>query len=197
MVKISECHIHEVGGWPLADLQRWLQTLPLKTFEEAIAKDLLNALQSKLSFLLRVGLDYLTLNREMRTLSGGEAQRIHLATQLGCQLVGTQYVLDEPTIGLHARDTEAMGMILQELAERETRSSWSNTIHRSSGRQISSLSWVLNPAIKADRSSAPPPIPLFSNTLGHSQHNICEGNEQYPYHPNADQETENLFSSRV
>ncbi len=118
MVKISECHIHEVCGWPLADLQRWLQTLPLSTFEDAIAKDLLNALQSKLSFLLRVGLDYLTLNREMRTLSGGEAQRIHLATQLGCQLVGTQYVLDEPTIGLHARDTEAMGTILRELAER-------------------------------------------------------------------------------
>ena len=118
MVKISECHIHEVCSWPLSDLQRWLQTLPLRTFEEAIAKDLLNALQSKLSFLLRVGLDYLTLNREMRTLSGGEAQRIHLATQLGCQLMGTQYVLDEPTIGLHARDTEAMGMILRELAER-------------------------------------------------------------------------------
>ena len=90
----------------------------MKTFEDAIAKDLLRALQSKLSFLLRVGLDYLTLNREMRTLSGGEAQRIHLATQLGCQLVGTQYVLDEPTIGLHPRDTEAMGMILRELAER-------------------------------------------------------------------------------
>jgi excinuclease ABC subunit A len=118
MVKIYDCHIHEVCGWPLSDLQRWLQTLPLRKFEEAIAKDLLNALESKLSFLLRVGLDYLTLNREMRTLSGGEAQRIHLATQLGCQLVGTQYVLDEPTIGLHPRDTAAMGLILRELAER-------------------------------------------------------------------------------
>ena len=118
MVKIHQRHIHEVCDWPLSDLQTWLETLPLKTFEDAIAKDLLRALQSKLSFLLRVGLDYLTLNREMRTLSGGEAQRIHLATQLGSQLVGTQYVLDEPTIGLHPRDTEAMGMILRELAER-------------------------------------------------------------------------------
>jgi excinuclease ABC subunit A len=118
MVKIHQRHIHEVCGWPLSDLQTWLETLPLKTFEDAIAKDLLRALRSKLSFLLRVGLDYLTLNREMRSLSGGEAQRIHLATQLGCQLVGTQYVLDEPTIGLHPRDTEAMGMILRELAER-------------------------------------------------------------------------------
>ena len=118
MVKIHQRHIHEVCNWPLSDLQTWLETLPLKTFEDAIAKYLLRALQSKLSFLLRVGLDYLTLNREMRTLSGGEAQRIHLATQLGCQLVGTQYVLDEPTIGLHPRDTEAMGLILRELAER-------------------------------------------------------------------------------
>jgi excinuclease ABC subunit A len=118
MVKIHDCHIHEICSWPLTELQQWLQNLPPRTFEDAIAKDLLNALQSKLSVLLRVGLDYLTLNREMRTLSGGEAQRIHLATQLGCQLVGTQYVLDEPTIGLHPRDTEAMGMILRELAER-------------------------------------------------------------------------------
>ena len=118
MVKIHDYHIHEVCSWPLSGLQTWFQTLSLREFEDAIAKDLLNALQSKLSFLLRVGLDYLTLNREMRTLSGGEAQRIHLATQLGSQLVGTQYVLDEPTIGLHPRDTEAMGTILQELAQR-------------------------------------------------------------------------------
>ena len=118
MVKIKQRHIHEVCGWPLSDLQTWLQALPLEKFEDAIANDLLKALQSKLSFLLRVGLDYLTLNREMRTLSGGEAQRIHLATQLGSQLVGTQYVLDEPTIGLHPRDTAAMGTILGELAER-------------------------------------------------------------------------------
>ena len=118
MVKIHQCNIHEVCGWPLSGLQTWLQSLPLREFEDAIANDLLRALKSKLSFLLRVGLDYLTLNREMRTLSGGEAQRIHLATQLGSQLVGTQYVLDEPTIGLHPRDTEAMGIILRELAER-------------------------------------------------------------------------------
>ena len=118
MVKIQQRNIHEVCEWPLSDLQIWLQSLPLKEFEDAIAKDLLKALKSKLSFLLRVGLDYLTSNREMRTLSGGEAQRIHLATQISSQLVGTQYVLDEPTIGLHARDTAAMGTILGELASR-------------------------------------------------------------------------------
>jgi len=118
LVKIHHCHIHEICSWPISDLQAWVQALPLEKFEEAIAKDLLKALQEKISFLLRVGLDYLTLNREMRTLSGGEAQRIHLATQLGSQLVGTQYVLDEPTIGLHPRDTAAMGTILHELAHR-------------------------------------------------------------------------------
>ncbi|MCA9481198.1 MAG: hypothetical protein KC545_12665, partial [Nitrospira sp.] len=74
-------------------------------------------LEEKLAFLISVGLDYLTLNREMRTLSGGEAQRIHLANQLGARLVGTQYVLDEPTIGLHPKDTEAMAAILRNLAQ--------------------------------------------------------------------------------
>ncbi|MEE8126249.1 MAG: excinuclease ABC subunit UvrA [Nitrospirales bacterium] len=118
MVKIHQCNIHEVCGWPISDLQTWLQTLPLQKLEDAIAKDLLKALQAKVSFLLRVGLDYLTMNREMRTLSGGEAQRIHLATQLGSQLVGTQYVLDEPTIGLHTCDTTSMAAILRELAQR-------------------------------------------------------------------------------
>ena len=118
MVKIQQRHIDKVCGLSLANLHTWLKSLQLREFEDAIAADLLKALKSKLSFLLRVGLDYLTLNREMRTLSGGEAQRIHLATQLGSQLVDTQYVLDEPTIGLHARDTDAMSKILRELAER-------------------------------------------------------------------------------
>ncbi len=106
-------------SWGMAhrhDLQEWLQTLPLGQFEGEVARDLLKTLDENVSFLVRVGLDYLTLNREMRTLSGGEAQRIHLATQLGARLVGTQYVLDEPTIGLHPSDTDAMGTILRDLA---------------------------------------------------------------------------------
>ena len=118
MVKIHQRNIHELGQWPIVKLQEWVQTLPLGQFEGEVAGDLLKTLDEKVSLLVRVGLEYLTLNREMRTLSGGEAQRIHLANQLGARLVGTQYVLDEPTIGLHPQDTAAMGNILQNLAQR-------------------------------------------------------------------------------
>jgi len=117
-IRINERNIHEVGDWSLASLQNWIHALPLSSFEHALSQDLLKTLEEKLNFLISVGLEYLTLNREMRTLSGGEAQRIHLANQLGARLVGTQYVLDEPTIGLHPKDTEAMTTILRDLAHR-------------------------------------------------------------------------------
>ena len=81
-----------------------------------MARDVLKHLRAKLAFLLRVGLGYLTLARQARTLSGGEAQRINLANQLGSQLVGTLYVLDEPSIGLHARDTARLAELCRELA---------------------------------------------------------------------------------
>ncbi|GJL53393.1 MAG: UvrABC system protein A [Nitrospirales bacterium] len=117
MVRIQGQNIHEVSQWPVEKVRDWLQTLTLTPFDREVASDLVQALEAKLSFLLRVGLNYLTLNREMRTLSGGEAQRISLATQLGSKLVGTLYVLDEPTIGLHPRDTAALAMLLNELAK--------------------------------------------------------------------------------
>src|SRR3989442_13262460 len=91
--------------------------MPLSAFEREVAKDLLDMLTAKLGFLLRVGLGYLTLSRQTRTLSGGEAQRISFATQLGAQLSGTLYVLHEPTIGLHARDTATLAGILADLAK--------------------------------------------------------------------------------
>jgi len=81
-----------------------------------VARDVLRHLRAKIGFLLRVGLGYLTLGRQARTLSGGEAQRINLANQLGAQLVGTLYVLDEPSIGLHARDTARLAELCRELA---------------------------------------------------------------------------------
>ncbi|MGD9850416.1 MAG: excinuclease ABC subunit UvrA [Nitrospirales bacterium] len=116
-VTVHERNFHEIGQWPFNRLQEWLHQLPHSPFEKALTQDLVKTLEEKLSFLISVGLNYLSLNREMRTLSGGEAQRIHLANQLGARLVGTQYVLDEPTIGLHPKDTEAMAAILRDLAK--------------------------------------------------------------------------------
>ena len=117
MVKIHGHNIHQVSQWSLQQLKVWLQSLTLSLFETTVAQDLFPVLEDKLSFLLQVGLDYLTLDREMRTLSGGEAQRIALANQLGSKLVGTLYVLDEPTIGLHPKDTAALANLLRELAK--------------------------------------------------------------------------------
>ena len=94
----------------------WLQSLDLRPFEQNVATDILRQLKAKLGFLVRVGLGYLTLARLTKTLSGGEAQRVSLANQLGARLVGTLYVLDEPTIGLHARDTHLLAGILRDLA---------------------------------------------------------------------------------
>ncbi|MDH5640181.1 MAG: excinuclease ABC subunit UvrA [Nitrospira sp.] len=115
-VKIAGSDIHEITELTVERLRTWLTSLPLTPSEQAIAGDLLRLLKDKLSFLLRVGLGYLTLARQTKTLSGGEAQRVSLANQLGSRLVGTLYVLDEPTIGLHARDTDLLAGILKDLA---------------------------------------------------------------------------------
>src|SRR5712664_3049463 len=96
---------------------RLLGNLGLSVWEALVAREILRQLNAKLTFLLRVGLGYLTLSRQTRTLSGGEAQRINLANQLGSQLVGTLYVLDEPSIGLHARDTARLTDLCRELAQ--------------------------------------------------------------------------------
>jgi excinuclease ABC subunit A len=115
-VKIAGKDIHDVTEWTIETLGSWLDSLVLPPFERAIAADILRQLNAKLGFLLRVGLSYLTLTRQTRTLSGGEAQRVSLANQLGARLVGALYVLDEPTIGLHARDTDMLAGILKELS---------------------------------------------------------------------------------
>ncbi|MFO0708115.1 MAG: excinuclease ABC subunit UvrA [Nitrospira sp.] len=115
-VKVAGHDIHEVSERTIADLLTWIESLPLRPFEQNVAADILRQLKAKLGFLLRVGLGYLTLTRQTKTLSGGEAQRVSLANQLGARLVGTLYVLDEPTIGLHARDTDLLAGILKDLA---------------------------------------------------------------------------------
>ena len=115
-VKIAERDIHDVSTLTVQDAAHWLENLSLTPFEAEVAKDILRPLHAKLGFLQRVGLGYLTLTRQTKTLSGGEHQRIALANQLGSRLVGTLYVLDEPTIGLHARDTATLAGILRDLA---------------------------------------------------------------------------------
>jgi excinuclease ABC subunit A len=115
-VKIDGKNIHELTALTIEGLLAWVASLPLRPFEQDIAGDILRQLNAKLEFLSRVGLSYLTLARQTRTLSGGEAQRVSLANQLGARLVGTLYVLDEPTIGLHARDTDLLAGILRDLA---------------------------------------------------------------------------------
>ena len=115
-VKIVGHDIHETMERTVESLADWVESLPLRPFEQDIATDILRQLKAKLGFLQRVGLGYLTLNRQTKTLSGGEAQRVALANQLGSRLVGTLYVLDEPTIGLHARDTDLLTGILRDLA---------------------------------------------------------------------------------
>jgi len=114
--------IYQMGNMPVSDLYQWFRSLKLTEFEQQVAGDLLKQIETKLGFLLKIGLDYLTLNRQTRTLSGGEAQRINLANQLGSRLVGTLYVLDEPSIGLHARDTGRLVEIIRDI------SSYGNTV---------------------------------------------------------------------
>jgi excinuclease ABC subunit A len=103
---------------PLGELQRWLDALVLDASEEARLSSVLSEIRSRVRYMNDVGLDYLTLSRAARTLSGGEAQRIGLASALGGSLTGTLYVLDEPTIGLHAADTRRLLAILRRLADR-------------------------------------------------------------------------------
>jgi excinuclease ABC subunit A len=115
-VTVGGLDLGALGRLTVDDLGAWLDSLPLTAWEAEVARDVRAQLQAKLSFLRRVGLGYLTLDRQTRTLSGGEAQRIALATQLGAQLVGTLYVLDEPSIGLHARDVARLAELCRELA---------------------------------------------------------------------------------
>jgi excinuclease ABC subunit A len=116
-VRVAGRTIAELTALTIEDAAAVLDGLAPTAAEATVAREILRQLQAKLTFLLRVGLGYLTLARQTRTLSGGEAQRIGLANQLGAQLVGTLYVLDEPSIGLHARDTARLAELCRELAQ--------------------------------------------------------------------------------
>jgi excinuclease ABC subunit A len=116
-VRVAGLTIAEFSALTIEQAASVVDALGLTARETIVAREILRQLTAKLTFLLRVGLGYLTLSRQTRTLSGGEAQRINLANQLGAQLVGTLYVLDEPSIGLHARDTMRLADLCRELAQ--------------------------------------------------------------------------------
>ncbi|MEP6769537.1 MAG: excinuclease ABC subunit UvrA [Acidobacteriota bacterium] len=117
-VRFRERTISELTELPLSELQKWFDGLVLSPAEESRLSSVVAELKARVRYMNDVGLDYLTLSRSARTLSGGEAQRIGLASALGGSLTGTLYVLDEPTIGLHAHDTRRLLGILRRLADR-------------------------------------------------------------------------------
>lgn len=116
-VKISGKAIQELVEMPIIELKNFFDTLELTPSQQEIAQRILPDIKSRLEFLLEVGLGYLTLNRLSSSLSGGESQRINLATSLGSSLVGSLYILDEPSIGLHSRDTEQLIGVLKRLRD--------------------------------------------------------------------------------
>lgn len=114
-VKIGGMSITDLVEMPIVNLKQWFKELQLDAHDQEVAKRLLTEINNRLQFLLDVGLGYLTLNRMSNTLSGGESQRINLTTSLGSSLVGSLYILDEPSIGLHSRDTGLLIHVLKEL----------------------------------------------------------------------------------
>ena len=117
--RIWDKNISELASMDIAEIQEWLNEVHkhMEPQQLKIAEEILKEIQKRINFLLEVGLDYLTLNRQSATLSGGESQRIRLATQIGSQLVNVLYILDEPSIGLHQRDNERLIKSLKELRD--------------------------------------------------------------------------------
>lgn len=116
-VKVGGYTISQLSDMPIDSLNQWFQALQLNPTDEAIARRLLVEIRNRLGFLSDVGLGYLTLSRMSNTLSGGESQRINLATSLGSSLIGSLYILDEPSIGLHSRDTDRLISVLRKLQQ--------------------------------------------------------------------------------
>ena len=116
-VKINDHHIGEISSMPIQNLSQFFEGLTLSKMEKEISNQILKEIRQRLSFLINVGLSYLTLDRSAVTLSGGEAQRIRLATQIGSQLMGVLYILDEPSIGLHPRDNGRLIETLKSLRD--------------------------------------------------------------------------------
>jgi len=116
-VRIAGKSLPEIVAMPLRECRQWFASLSLNDVQQTIAQRLLEEIESRLGFMIEVGLDYLSLDRTAGTLSGGEAQRIRLATQIGSALVGVLYILDEPSIGLHQRDNDRLLETLKRLRD--------------------------------------------------------------------------------
>ncbi|WP_138431169.1 excinuclease ABC subunit UvrA [Fodinibius saliphilus] len=116
-VKINDKHIGQVAEMTIGHAREFFEELELSDFEKEVAEQILYEIRKRLKYLDEVGLEYLTLNRKAKTLSGGESQRISLANSLGSSLIGSLYVLDEPTIGLHPRDNDRLINILKSLRD--------------------------------------------------------------------------------
>ncbi|HLF53133.1 excinuclease ABC subunit UvrA [Flavobacterium sp.] len=116
-IKIEGKTVSDLVDLPIKKLAAFFASMQLSEFDQKVAKRLMIEINNRLNFLIEVGLDYLTLNRNSATLSGGESQRINLATSLGSSLVGSMYILDEPSIGLHPKDTERLIKVLLSLRD--------------------------------------------------------------------------------
>lgn len=116
-VRVGNKNISELVDLPITDLKNFFDALELSDHDKAVATRILTEINSRIKFLIDVGLGYLTLNRLSNSLSGGESQRINLATSLGSSLVGSLYILDEPSIGLHSKDTDRLIYVLRQLQE--------------------------------------------------------------------------------
>jgi excinuclease ABC subunit A len=116
-VKLADQTIYEISSWPLRQTQKFFESLKLEGSKAQIAERIVREIGNRLVFLVNVGLDYLALERSAETLSGGESQRIRLASQIGSGLTGVMYVLDEPSIGLHQRDNERLIATLKHLRD--------------------------------------------------------------------------------
>ena len=116
-VKVADKSIAELLLIPAEDLLDWIKSVNLNEHDKAVSERIIIEITSRLEYLVKVGLGYLTLNRKSSTLSGGESQRIHLANAIGSSLVGSMYILDEPTIGLHSKDTHQIIEVLQDLRD--------------------------------------------------------------------------------
>ena len=116
-VKIDGHHLSELMLLPVDELNELFKTIKLDSHQKEIAERLILEIENRIGYLNEVGLGYLTLNRQSATLSGGESQRIRLATQIGSQLMGVLYILDEPTTGLHFHDIKKLLEVMQELVD--------------------------------------------------------------------------------